>query len=252
MGVLNITPDSFSGDGMLGRQRDIAVHADFLLSGGADIIDVGGESSRPGAVPVTHEEESRRVVPTVRHLTSVTTALISVDTVKAPVADRELAAGARIINDVSGRLHPDLAETVARAGAGIVLTHRGNIPTRDRLMSEVLTGLSAQMERAARSGIPDNAIIVDPGLGFGKTWLDNFEIIRQLHVLRSLGRPILVGPSRKGMIGKVLHVGPGDRVEGTIALVSLCIANGADIVRVHDVRQLKRVVTMIDALVRPT
>lgn len=249
MGVLNITPDSFSGDGLLGQMESlVADRGRRLEEEGADVLDVGGESTRPGHVPVPEEEEIARVIPAIQSIAGSVSIPVSVDTSKSGVARAALAAGARIVNDVSGLRDPELAGVVAEAEAGIVLVHnRGIDPDRD-LLDQIALDLATQIEHVTRAGVRDDYIVVDPGLGFGKDWRANFEVLRRLSELRRLGKPILVGPSRKGMIGRVLGTDVRDRVEGTAALVTISVAGGADAVRVHDVLAVARVVRMADAL----
>jgi len=250
MGVLNVTPDSFSGDGRFGSVDAAVLAGEQLAADGADLLDVGGESTRPGHTAVSAEEELERVIPVVQALSTRVSVLISVDTSKAAVARNAIAAGATIINDVSGLRDPDMLRVAATTGARLVLVHPGGADRREDLMHVVLAALRHRVETALRAGVQRDHLMVDPGLGFGKNWLDNFELIRRLSELRQLGLPVLVGPSRKGMIGKVLGTEPGDRLEGTIALTALCISAGADLLRVHDVRELKRAVVLLDALAR--
>ena len=250
MGVLNVTPDSFSGDGRFGSVDAAVLAGEQLAADGADLLDVGGESTRPGHTAVSAEEELERVIPVVQALSKRVRVPISVDTSKAGVARDAVAAGATIINDVSGLRDPDMLRVAATTGASLVLVHPGGADRCEDLMHVVLAALRHRVETALRAGVQRDHLMVDPGLGFGKNWLDNFELIRRLSELRQLGLPVLVGPSRKGMIGKVLGTEPGDRLEGTIALTALCISAGADVLRVHDVRELKRAVVLLDALAR--
>jgi dihydropteroate synthase len=244
MGIINVTPDSFSGDGLAGQTAAAVRHGVAMVEEGADIIDVGGESTRPGAEPVPLEEELRRVVPVVRELAAAVDVPISVDTYKAAVAREALAAGATMVNDISGmRFDPGMAEVVAKSGAGVVLMHILGTPRDmqvDPHYDDVMMEIGVERER----------IVVDPGIGFGKTREHNLEIIRRLGELRSLGMPILLGVSRKSFIGATLDLPPEERLEGTAAAVAIGIANGADIVRVHDVGPMIRVARMTDAIVR--
>jgi dihydropteroate synthase len=249
MGVINVTPDSFSGDGIMGPPEAVAAFAARLEQEGADVLDIGGESTRPGHTPVSPQEELQRVVPAVEAVRRLTHLPISVDTTKGWVAREALAAGATMINDVSGSRDPEVARAVAATGAWIVLVSNGTSADLEPIRF-VLEDLRGQIERAAAAGVASDHIIVDPGLGMGKGWEANFAIMWELESLRPLGRPVLVGPSRKGMIGRVLGVPPDDRIEGTIALVALCIAHGADLVRVHDVREVAQAARVTDALVR--
>jgi dihydropteroate synthase len=192
----------------------------------------------------------RRVLPVVEGVSRSVDVPVSIDTRKAAVARRALQAGARIVNDVSGLADPEMASVVAEAGAGLVIVHGSRADPGEDVVRAILRGLERQIETAVRAGVAPAHIIVDPGLGFGKGWKENFVVLQRLSELRDLGPPILVGPSRKGMIGKVLGVDVHDRLEGTIALVSIAIACGADAVRVHDVRENVRAARMMDALVR--
>ena len=256
MGVLNVTPDSFSGDG-LGSNIDGAVEQALRFqSEGADIIDVGGESTRPasiysGAGPITADEELARVMPVVEALAPALDIPISVDTYKAEVARSALRAGASMINDVWGfRLDPDMAGVAADAGAPVVLMHNQRHTRYNDLVPDVVNELRRLLEAAAASGVRRENIILDPGMGFGKTAEQNLEIMRRLDEFHSLRAPILVGMSRKSTIGYVLDLPVEERLEGTAATVALSVAFGADIVRVHDVKEMTRVARMSDAVVR--
>ncbi len=251
MGVINVTPDSFSGDGLAGQLDAIVERARAMVAAGADLIDVGGESTRPGHRPVPAEEELRRVIPAIEALAKTITVPISIDTSKAVVAEAALEAGASLINDVRGlQGDPDMAPLVARAGVPVVIMHDRKVESVERLIPEIVRELARRIEHALAAGIAWEKIIIDPGFGFGKTPELNLLLLRRLRELTVLGRPILVGTSRKSMIGHVLGTPPGDRLEGTAATVTLAIANGADIVRVHDVAEMVRVVRMTDAVVR--
>ena len=282
MGILNITADSFSGDGLLTDDGLLAgsepagagdpvsqalVQARGFLAAGADILDVGGESTRPGAEPVGEAEELRRVIPVIRALASDSEALVSVDTYRASVAEAALQAGAQIVNDVWG-LHadPELAGVIARYGAPVILMHNrsswahAEIKERlggryvgipyDDLLADVRRELLESVALAHAAGIPDEHIILDPGIGFGKSVEQNLELVDRLGEIRSLGYPLLLGPSRKSFIGYTLDLPPDQRLEGTAAAVAIGIARGADIVRVHDVAFMMRVARMTDAIVR--
>ncbi len=248
MGVVNVTPDSFSGDGVSSHLNSAGESAARQVADGADMIDVGGESTRPGATPVSEQEELRRVLPAVAAIVASIAKPVSVDTTKPSVAERSLQLGAAYINDVSGSLDPELASIAARAGAGMILVHHGLPDPGTDLLSFVRSGLVGQVTMAVAAGVPVEQLYVDPGFGIGKTWRANLELIRRLDELRVIGVPLLVGVSRKGMIGRVLGVPLDDRLEGTAALISLCIVRGASVVRVHDVRYMSRVVLMTDAL----
>lgn len=257
MGILNVTPDSFSGDGVMDVEAACA-QARLLVAEGADIIDVGGESTRPGAQAVPLEEELGRVIPVVETLAREIDAPISVDTRKAGVARLALGAGAAMINDVSAlRADSSMAEIAAEARIPVVLMHGYGTPEPTRLdpngdiVAAVQAFLHERIEVAVAAGILRELILIDPGFGFGKTVRQNLEILRRLGELRALGRPIVIGSSRKGTIGRVLGGLPvHDRVEGTAATVAVSIVHGADVVRVHDVRIMTRVARMTDAIVR--
>ena len=248
-GILNLTPDSFSGDGV--RDVDAAVaRAVAMRDFGADVIDVGGESTRPGHTPVVEEEELRRVEHVIAALAS-RGFVVSVDTRKPVVARRALGLGATIVNDVSGLADPAMARLVAETGAMAVLMDDADVRGSDDPVAEVQRDLARLVDRAERGGIGRGRLILDPGFGFGKGPRENLRILRDLRRLRELGLPILVGTSRKSTIGKVLGDAPPDeRLEGTAATVAIAITNGADAVRVHDVREMARVARMSDAIVR--
>jgi len=256
MGVLNITPDSFS-DGGLFFQRDKAVLQGLTMAReGADIIDVGGESTRPYSEAISDDEELDRVIPVIEALKREISIPISIDTCKARVAEEALRAGASIINDISAlRVDPGMASVAARAGVPVILMHMkgrpGDMqdnPTYDRLIPEILDFLRAAVERAIEGGIRREMIILDPGIGFGKTYSHNLEIIRELNQFASLGRPILLGTSRKAFIGHILEVEPLLRDNGTMATIAAGILNGAHIVRVHNPKMASETVKIIDAI----
>ena len=257
MGILNTTPDSFSDGGLLTSVEAAVEHGERMASEGADIIDIGGESSRPGADPVPAEVEMGRVLPVIQKLAKRIEIPISIDTYKSSVARRALDAGACMVNDISAlRSDPDMASVVAEASVPVVLMHmRGTPknmqldPSYDSLIPSIISFLRTRIQAAVGAGISPNQIIIDPGIGFGKTVAHNLEIIRQLRKFKRLGKPILIGASRKSFIGKVLNLPVGDRVEGTAATIAVAITNGADIVRVHDVKEMARVVRMTDAIV---
>ncbi len=292
MGILNLTPDSFSGDGLLSSairaERSGALHrgdeaergdrgeglaaaveqAREFLSNGADILDVGGESTRPGSQAVGVEEELERVIPVISALVKeFPDALISIDTYKAKVAEAAFQAGARILNDVWAlRADPELASVAAAFHAPVILMHNRSNPasvevreqlgnayigsTYIHLIEEVKRELHISVELANQAGIEDSHIILDPGIGFGKTREHNLELIDRLDEIRLLGYPVLLGPSRKSFIGFTLDLPPDQRVEGTAATVAVGIVRGADIIRVHDVKEMRRVAKMTDAIVR--
>jgi len=271
MGILNITPDSFSGDGILSR-RD-ALHAaveqarDFLASG-ADALDVGGESTRPGSQPLSAAEETERVLPVIEAIVhEFPEAIISIDTYKAKVAEAAFRAGAHILNDVWGlRADPELASVAASSGVPVVLMHNRSNPasvevraqlgnayigsTYENLMEDVRRELLFSVDLAAKAGIEASRIILDPGIGFGKTREHNLELINRLAEIRALGFPVLLGSSRKSFIGFTLDLPADQRIEGTAATVAVGITRGADIIRVHDVKEMARIAKMTDAIVR--
>jgi dihydropteroate synthase len=251
MAIINLTPDSFSGDGLNGNTEAALSAALSAVDDGADILDLGAESTRPGHTSISADAELARLLPALRTIRARTDVLVSVDTSKAAVAEEAIAAGADLINDVRGFMaDPEMAAVVARAGVPAVLMH--DIPPDPGvdLMTSILRELSRRLDRAVAAGVVWERLIVDPGFGFGKDWRQNLELLRRIGELRVLGRPILAGTSRKSMIGRVLGVPEDDRLEGTAATVSLAIAGGADIVRVHDVRAMVRVARMTDAVVR--
>jgi dihydropteroate synthase len=277
MGILNVTPDSFSGDGLLsplpagegaGGEGRVLAQARAFLASNCDILDVGGESTRPGSQPVDAAAEKERVIPVIEALVrEFSDVLISIDTYKAEVAEAALAAGARIVNDVWAlRADPNLAAVAAKHNAPVILMHNRSNPASvevkerlgnaytgseyENLIEDVKRELMDSVEIARRAGIPDERIILDPGIGFGKTVAHNLELIRRLDEIRALGFPVLLGPSRKSFIGYTLDLPPDQRVEGTAAAVAVGITRGADIVRVHDVHEISRVVKMTDAIVR--
>ena len=251
MGIINVTPDSFSGDG-LGANVDAAVEQGLSFEAlYADMLDVGGQSTRPGHTPVSEQEELTRVIPVVKSLASRSNLPISIDTFYASVAAEALSAGASIINDQWAlRRDPDMAPLAAEAGVPVVLMHNQNGTEYHDLIPDIRTNLAASVNNALQAGIRPENIIIDPGLGFGKTLEHNLEVVRRLSELKGLAPAILVGPSRKSMIGRTLDLPVDQRVEGTAAVVALCIANGADVARVHDVREMVRVCRMTDAIVR--
>ncbi|HKW70041.1 MAG TPA: dihydropteroate synthase [Candidatus Dormibacteraeota bacterium] len=253
MGIVNVTPDSFSGDG-LGGDVDAAVEQGVrMASEGADMIDVGGESTRPGHVPVTAAEEIARTETVVRRLARGSGVPVSIDTYKEEVAEAGIAAGATILNDVWGLTRsPGIAVLAARSGSGLVLMHNqdGTEYSGD-LMEEIKRFLAAATARAIAAGVPKERVIIDPGIGFGKTAEQNWEVMRRLDELKEVGQPILVGTSRKSFIGKLLDLPVTDRLEGTTATVVGAVLRGADIVRVHDVKQMVRAVRVADHMRRP-
>ena len=259
MGILNLTPDSFSDGGRCSDPERAFEKALQMEAEGADIIDIGGESTRPGASPVSSDEECARILPVIERLAGRLTCAISVDTWKSGVARMALESGAEIVNDISGfNFDSEMATMVAGSGAGVVLMHtRGTPDIMQRnslyadLMAEVTDGLRASLERADEAGVSRDCIALDPGLGFGKDVDGNLELLRRLSELAVFGRPVLTGPSRKSFIGKTLNrPHTDDRLFGTAATVALSVANGASIVRVHDVRPMRDVVDMAHAVMR--
>ncbi len=258
MGILNVTPDSFSGDGLLVGGDDAlagaVAAARRMVADGADLLDVGGESTRPGHAPVGETEEVARVVPVVAAVRAALPGTpISIDTTKPAVAEAALEAGADLLNDVWG-VGPDdgLARVAARRGVPLVVMHNRAEPRYADLVREVVADLRAALDRAIRLGVDRELLLVDPGFGFGKTPEQNLVLVRELGALRELGRPILLGTSRKSTIGRVLDLPVEERLEGTLATTAFGIAAGADIVRVHDVRPNVRVARVSDAIIRGT
>ncbi|RPI82716.1 MAG: dihydropteroate synthase [Chloroflexi bacterium] len=274
MGIINVTPDSFSGDGILiegytdeSFVRTALEQARHALLAGADILDIGGESTRPGSSPVGPEEELERVLPVIKAIRASLDVLISVDTYKSEVADAALEAGAHIINDVWGlRADPEIGVVAAHWNAPLILMHnrsswaQAEIKEKlggryigmayENLLEDIKRELLESAELAKKAGVSDERIILDPGIGFGKTVEQNLELLNRVDELKALGYPILLGPSRKSFIGYTLDLPPDQRVEGTAAAVAVGIARGADIIRVHDIGYMTRVVRMTDAIVR--
>jgi len=265
MGVVNATPDSFSGDGLFNVPGTAVRQALRMAREGADIIDIGGESTRPGSEPVSPEEELRRVLPIIKGIRKASSVPISIDTCKSRVAQAALDEGADVINDISGLgSDPDMARVAARHGAPVILMHIKGTPrdmqknpVYEALIPEITDHLRGSVWKALDAGIPEDGIIIDPGIGFGKTFEHNLEIIRNLHEFTCLEKPILVGVSRKAFIGHVLGGAPpysftsiNNRLEGTLAAIAISVANGADIVRVHDVKEAVKAVKVADAVRR--
>ncbi|MEK6646462.1 MAG: dihydropteroate synthase [Candidatus Firestonebacteria bacterium] len=259
MGILNITPDSFS-DGGKYLDPEIALEKALELEkDGADIIDIGGESSRPGSDTISAKEELNRIMPVLKELVKKIKIPISIDTYKPEVAKEVLEAGADIINDITG-LHNNeqLAKLVAKYDAGIIVMHMLGTPKTMQanpqykdLIGEIIAYFKKSIDIAKVNGIKEDKIIIDPGIGFGKTIEHNLEIIRKLSAFKSIGRPILLGTSRKSFIGNILNLPVNERLEGTAASVAIGIMNGADIVRVHDIKEMKRVIKIADAIKYP-
>ncbi|REJ06863.1 dihydropteroate synthase [Halobacillus trueperi] len=249
MGILNITPDSFS-DGGLYFDLDHAVkQAKMMEEEGAHIIDIGGESTRPGHQPVTAEEELERVIPAIQAVKKAVPLPLSIDTYKAEVAEKAVEAGASIINDVWGAIkEPAIAEVAARYGVPIILTHNRSDRNYESLMDDMKNDLRKSIKIAKDAGVKDENIILDPGIGFAKTQAQNLEVMRNLAELKELGYPILLGTSRKSFIGTALDLPKEERMEGTGATVCYGVAQGIDIVRVHDVKPIVRMTKMMDAI----
>jgi dihydropteroate synthase len=258
MGILNMTPDSFSDGGQFASVDHALAHAHEMVAAGADIIDIGGESTRPGANPVSEDEELRRVIPIIKRLSAELPVPVSVDTYKSSVAEKALEAGASMVNDISGlRFSPDMAKVVADSEAAIVIMHIKGTP-RDMqqnpeysdVVEEITNFLEQRIHVALKAGVNPEKIIVDPGIGFGKKLMHNLELLKRLDEFKGLGRPIMLGTSRKKFIGTVLDIPlPEQRVIGTAATVAFGIERGAAIVRVHDVAHMVQVARMTDALV---
>jgi len=255
-GVLNLTPDSFSDGGLYTDKQKAVDRVRQMVDEGAGMIDIGGESSRPGALPVPVGEERGRIIPVLEKLVHELNVPISVDTYKSQIAREALEMGVDIINDITSLSEdPDMASVVAESGAGIILMHMLGRPRNMQenpqygdVVSEIKQFLSGVIDKAVSSGISREKIVVDPGIGFGKRTEHNLEIVKRLSELKSLGRPILIGVSRKSVIGNVLNLDVDERLEGTAALVACAIGNGANIVRVHDVKYMWRVARMVDAV----
>ena len=258
MGIINVTPDSFSDGGKYANVEAAVMRAKQMVADGADIIDIGGESSRPGAEPITANEECRRVIPVIQALAEQFQIPISVDTYKAKVAREALSAGACVINDITA-LHgdPNMCQIIADAQAGVILMHMQGVPatmqkapTYQNVVAEVHAWLTEVASQAVDRGIDSSRIMIDPGIGFGKTFDHNLEILRHLMQFRGIGYPMLVGVSRKKFIGRILDLPVHQREEGTAAAVAWSIINGANVVRVHDVAKMKQVAQVIDTICR--
>ncbi|MGJ8652308.1 MAG: dihydropteroate synthase [Opitutaceae bacterium] len=255
-GILNLTPDSFSDGGDFVQVDEAALRFHQMVREGAEIIDIGGESTRPGHIPVPAAEEIARVVPFIQHIRPHTDALISIDTSKAEVAAAAVAAGADIINDVWGARHdPRMAEVMGQTGASCILMH--NRSSEEAGLGDVMVAIINFLQDSVRlvkeAGVRDDAIMLDPGLGFGKTYEENWEIMRRLPELVELGYPVLLGASRKSMIAKLLELeDPKARLNGTLATTALGIQSGVDFIRVHDVRENRECADVVDHCVRPS
>jgi dihydropteroate synthase len=258
MGIVNVTPDSFFDGGRFYDPQEAVDHAVRLVEEGADLLDIGAESTRPGALPIDEQEERRRLLPVVTAVAKTVSVPISVDTSKSAVAKAAIDAGAVIVNDVTAlRGDPSMADVVAEREAGLVLMHMQGTPETmqqaphyDDVVGEIGQFLSERVRMAMEHGVARDRIVLDPGIGFGKTLAQNIDLLAHLHALVSLGFPLLVGPSRKGFIGHLTHRSVEDRAWGTASVVALAVQQGAKIVRVHDVRPMKDVVTVASAIVR--
>lgn len=256
MGVLNVTPDSFSDGGLYFYSQKAVERGLEIVAEGADILDVGGESSRPGSEPISSKEEIKRIVPVISRLRKETEVLISVDTTKEEVARAALDEGADIINDISSfRFDSSLLQLVARRKVPVVLMHMKGIPksmqvnpSYEDLFSEIKNFFKQRISNVLSSGIAEEKIIIDPGIGFGKRFQDNLALIKNLQFLEEFNRPLLIGPSRKSFLGQILNLPPLERVEGTIASSVLSILHGAHILRVHDVKAVKRAIQVTEAI----
>ena len=255
MGICNLSPDSFAGDG-LGDDIGAAVaQAKRMVAEGADIIDIGGESTRPGTEPLTADdtrEELRLVIPAIERLAAELTVPLSIDTYHSEVARRAVEAGASMVNDIWGlKRDPEVARVAAEAGVPLIMMgNQRDAPPRVGIMAKVISDMEASISLAVKAGVSEDNIIIDPGIGFGKTLEQNLELINRLDELRQLGKPVLLGTSRKSVIGTVLDLPSDQRLEGSLATVAIGIARGADMVRVHDVRETVRVCRMSDAIIR--
>lgn len=261
MGILNVTPDSFSDGGLYAVKSTAVDRALKMIDDGADIIDIGGESTRPGAEPIVIEEELARTIPVIEALSGRIPVPISIDTYKSKVAQKALSAGASMVNDISGLLFdPAMAGIVARFKVPVVIMHIKGTPRNmqaqpsyEALIPEIMDSLRKSMRIALDNGVAENMIILDPGIGFGKTFDHNLQIINRLNAFTKLEKPVLIGPSRKSFLGQILgDLPPEQRLEGTAAAVTASIMNGAHIIRVHDVKQMSRVARVADAIKRET
>lgn len=259
MGVLNVTPDSFSDGGLHFEKSAAVTQALRMVDDGADVIDIGGESTRPGSDPVSPEEEIRRTIPVIEELAGKIACPISIDTYRAEVARQALEAGASIVNDISGmNFDPLMPEVVSSNSVPLIMMHIKGTPknmqvnpTYDFLVPEILHYFRERIAFAVQSGIGEDLIVIDPGIGFGKTFEHNLSILNNIHEFAVLGRPLLVGPSRKAFLGRLLGgAAPDERTEGTAAAVAVSIIKGADIVRVHDVKEMAKVAKVADSIKR--
>jgi len=259
MGVLNVTPDSFSDGGQFNEINSAILHVDKMIKNGADIIDIGGESTKPGSEPVSANEESKRIVPVIKSIKNeYKDVLISVDTYKSSVAKKAIEAGADFVNDISGLTFDDeMVSLLAQRNIPVVIMHiNGKPKTMQKnilysdLVSDIKRFFNKQCNHAINSGIKESNIMIDPGIGFGKTFDHNFTLLKRLKEFEDLGFPILIGPSRKAFIGDVLNLPSNERVEGTIATIVAGILNGANIIRVHDVKEIKRAAIITEEILK--
>jgi dihydropteroate synthase len=258
MGVLNVTPDSFFDGGLYQTRTSAVARAKQMVEEGVDIIDIGAESSRPGSEPIDESEELRRLIPIIEAVHDVVPVPLSVDTTKSRVARCAIEAGAVLVNDISAMtFDPDMVQVVAESGAGIVLMHMQGVPQTmqrapryDDVLKEVRDFLTARLDAACRAGISRKRIILDPGIGFGKLLKHNLTLLAHLGVLTELGRPLLVGISRKGFIGQILNQSAGERLLGTAAAAAIAVQQGAAMLRVHDVGAMRDVILTVTAIMR--
>jgi dihydropteroate synthase len=253
MGILNVTPDSFSDGGLFNDVDTAVTHAKKMFSDGADLIDIGGESSRPGSEPLSEKEELARILPVVTRLVDEVSVPISIDTYKPLVADTCLKAGAHLINDITGLTNPNMRRVASKNNVPVVLMHMLGTPkimqqkpVYQDLLGELIAFFQKQITTAHNTGIQQ--IIIDPGIGFGKTVEHNLQILKHLETFKTLGCPLLVGPSRKSFIGTITGLPVNERLEGTIAAVTIAVMNGANIVRIHDVKECRRAIQVVDAI----
>jgi len=258
MGVLNVTPDSFSDGGRFFKLEEAVKQGIKLAEEGADIIDIGGESTRPGSEPVPIEEELRRIIPVIEQLAQIIKVPISIDTYKSKVAKEALDAGAWMVNDISGlRFDPEMKKVIAEYDVPVVLMHIQGTPRNmqenpkyENLLEDIKSYLNQSISIAEEAGIGEDKIIIDPGIGFGKTLDDNLKILKNLREFKSLEKPVMIGVSRKSFIGKILDLPTDERLEGSLVSMAVAIMNGANILRVHDIKESKRVAKLVDAILK--
>lgn len=249
MGILNVTPDSFSDGGCWNNMDAALKHTEEMIADGCDILDIGGESTRPGYTLLSDEEEISRVVPVIEAVKARFDIPISLDTYKGGVAEAGIAAGADLINDIWGCKYDDkMAAVMAKSGAAVCLMHNRKEPNYNNYLEDVLTDLQECVDIAKKAGVQDDRIILDPGIGFGKTYENNLELMNHVEILHKLGYPVLLGTSRKSMIGLTLDLPATERVEGTLATTVMGVMKGCGIVRVHDIKENKRIITMTEKI----